>query len=573
MANAPQMKIPIGADTSDFDKGARKVKQEMKDLEKVSGDAFGAIGAALGVDTTKLNQFSSALSGLGNKLKTAGSEGASAFGSILTAIGPLAGAIAGLGIGTATAAFKLLNSEAEAFKNTVAGANLEMATAAYIETYRQAIHDWNEAIGQGAAQLESSAKKSSAKFWMDIKEFLMSGAFGALMEGNEGWTPLDSNFAPAMEEYSAAVADATQKAETAGDVTSRIYELERKRKENAIEIAKINAQIADQLSVARDTTADATARATALSNVESLIEQKRRLTVPLEQELAGLYAKRSEQAKDSVEAADASLAQSQRAWEVDRQITVESNSLLRVKASIATAVGKEAEEQEKINNMLREQQNLRLDKLPSVRGGGYAAFEDYSLAFQNFSTWIAADAVVEVPVKLAPPQNREEIVKTITDISQEIESIVNDMAVSVGESLGTLIGDLINGEDPWQNFANSALSAFGDLAVSVGKMAIQTGVATLGIKAALESLNGYVAIAAGVALVALGTAVKTGLSNAANGNYSSGASVATSNASSSITSDYEQRDVYVKVTGTLEADGDQLVAVINNSNKKTQFTT
>ena len=59
------MKIPIGADTSDFDKGARKVKQEMKDLEKVSGDAFGAIGAALGVDTTKLNQFSSALSGLG----------------------------------------------------------------------------------------------------------------------------------------------------------------------------------------------------------------------------------------------------------------------------------------------------------------------------------------------------------------------------------------------------------------------------------------------------------------------------------------------------------------------------
>ena len=141
MANAPQMKIPIGADTSDFDKGARKVKQEMKDLEKVSGDAFGAIGSALGVDTRQLTQFSSALSGLGRSLQQTGTEGQKAFGSILSSIAPLAGAIAGIGIAGATLAFKSLNSEAEAFKNTVAGANMEMATAAYIDTYRQALRD------------------------------------------------------------------------------------------------------------------------------------------------------------------------------------------------------------------------------------------------------------------------------------------------------------------------------------------------------------------------------------------------------------------------------------------------
>ena len=47
--------------------------------------------------------------------------------------------------------------------------------------------------------------------------------------------------------------------------------------------------------------------------------------------------------------------------------------------------------------------------------------------------------------------------------------------------------------------------------ISVGKLAIQTGVAVLGIKAALESLNPVLAIAGGVALIALGAGVKANL--------------------------------------------------------------
>ena len=147
------------------------------------------------------------------------------------------------------------------------------------------------------------------------------------------------------------------------------------------------------------------------------------------------------------------------------------------------------------------------------------------------------------------------------------------MASGVGQAIGEMMGALVKGEDPWRAFANAALSAFGTMAVRVGEMAIATGTATLGIKAALESLNGYVAIAAGVALVALGTMVKAGLSGIASGNYSAGAGVATSSTTSSFVGDYEQRDVYVNVRGTLQADGDQLIAVINNTNKKNNYTT
>ena len=166
--------------------------------------------------------------------------------------------------------------------------------------------------------------------------------------------------------------------------------------------------------------------------------------------------------------------------------------------------------------------------------------------------------------------------KSITDISEQLTSVLQTLAEQTSSVVGELVGDLVTGGDAWGNFANAAISAFGQMAVTVGNMAISTGVATLGIKAALESLNGYVAIAAGAALVALGSAVKAGLSNVANGNYSASSNVAsqasyTSAASSS--SLYEQSNIHVEVTGTLRAQGSQLVAVINNENKRKNHTT
>lgn len=52
------------------------------------------------------------------------------------------------------------------------------------------------------------------------------------------------------------------------------------------------------------------------------------------------------------------------------------------------------------------------------------------------------------------------------------------------------------------------LEPLANVLIDMGKLAIATGVAVLGIKKALESLNPYVALAAGVALVALGTFVR-----------------------------------------------------------------
>ena len=157
-------------------------------------------------------------------------------------------------------------------------------------------------------------------------------------------------------------------------------------------------------------------------------------------------------------------------------------------------------------------------------------------------------------------------------IVDELNNQLTDLVTNMASAFGQLFADLATGEDAWGNLTNAALSAFADMAIAVGKIAISTGMASEAIQEALKLDNPYVAIAAGVALVALGTAVKAGLSNVAAGNYSASTNMAT-NTSSSFSADYNQRDVYVNVTGTLQADGDQLVAVINNTEKKKRITT
>lgn len=190
---------------------------------------------------------------------------------------------------------------------------------------------------------------------------------------------------------------------------------------------------------------------------------------------------------------------------------------------------------------------------------------------------------INVPVSLNVPDSGLTIPVTpeldmsqVVDITNELQSALTSAFDSIGVTLGELIGDLATGGDAWGNFANTAISAFGDMAISIGKMAISTGVATLGIKAALESLNGYVAIAAGTALVALGSAVKAGLSNIASGSYSSSANVATAGgygSTSMLGADFETREMKVEVTGTLRASGNELLTVIENENTRKKHTT
>jgi len=563
MANEPKMKIGIGADTGDFDKGAKKVKQEMRDLSKVSNDAFSSIGNAIGVDTGKLEQFSSALQGLGNKLQQTGNAGAQAFGSILKSIGPVATGIAGLGIAGAAAAFKALKGEAEAFGNTIDGLNLKLSTQAYIDTYRQALHDANSETGKSVGEVMADWQKGWAKFKSNVTATFVQWVAGEDTVGlGEAW-----------RKVSASIEEATAAAERNEARGNQLAEVMKRELDVRKEVADIDVKIAEQRRIIRDRSEDVKARSEAEAQLRELITQKVQKQTAIAQELYELSAAMDDEAGSSYEDMQkvVSLYES---WK--GQIASASDQLAMVDRyanSIKTSTDDTAKNIARIK-ALRESGS----ELQSVGSGtpiGNAVTVPTQLIvpppeeISEFKAHIVAELGGGITLAIAIDPDS---VEKIHDITNEINSMIQDMAVKTGEAIGQLLGNLATGEDPWRNFANAALSAFGDMAISVGKMAIATGTATLGIKAALENLNGYVAIAAGVALVALGSAVKNGLASVAGGNYSSGVGVA-SNTTSSINTGYEEREVYVNVVGTLKADGDQLVAVLNNTNKKKNFTT
>ena len=158
------------------------------------------------------------------------------------------------------------------------------------------------------------------------------------------------------------------------------------------------------------------------------------------------------------------------------------------------------------------------------------------------------------------------------DITNEVNSLISSGVSRSAELIGNLVGTLAGGGDAWGDFKNAALSAFGDMAIAVGKIAISAGLASEGIKAALKLDNPYVAIAAGAALIALGTAVKSSLSAVASGDYSAGGGAYASGGGNYSSNDYETRDIQVNVNGKLTADGDQLLAVINSTNNRNYYT-
>ena len=94
-------------------------------------------------------------------------------------------------------------------------------------------------------------------------------------------------------------------------------------------------------------------------------------------------------------------------------------------------------------------------------------------------------------------------------IGRGIAGAISDFASGIGTALASG-GNLIDA------MGQSLLGALGGILTQMGEMAIQVGVGLLGIKLALKSLNPFVAIAAGVALVAIGSAFSSGARNLSN---------------------------------------------------------
>lgn len=161
------------------------------------------------------------------------------------------------------------------------------------------------------------------------------------------------------------------------------------------------------------------------------------------------------------------------------------------------------------------------------------------------------------------------------DIGPMVEGALEEMAVGIGEAIGNAMvsGNLAAG------LAQAVGGAFADMAIQVGKIAIQTGIAVKAIQLGLSKLGWQGMIAAGVALVAVGTAAKAALSKVASGGGSGSISTSGGYQSNSLdlrTASGTERvtqTVNVEVSGEFRLQGNTLVAAVNKETNRKKLTT
>ena len=111
----------------------------------------------------------------------------------------------------------------------------------------------------------------------------------------------------------------------------------------------------------------------------------------------------------------------------------------------------------------------------------------------------------------------EGLVDPIENFNTQLTNIINNTLSQLGTSIGESIASSLLGTGGLQGALDMFLSVLAGGLIQVGELAIATGVAILGIKKALETLNPYVAIAAGIALIALGSFVRGSLQKKSEG--------------------------------------------------------
>jgi hypothetical protein len=222
-------------------------------------------------------------------------------------------------------------------------------------------------------------------------------------------------------------------------------------------------------------------------------------------------------------------------------------------------------------------ENLR-DEL-STTGQQYKAFDDTISGLQlQIKTIEGVDAAKEQIAELGTAA-----VTLQEEFNNAIEGVLEGFAAGIGEAIaaGFNSGDLL------KSFSGLIFSTLGNMLMQLGKIAIATGTAVEAIKKSLTGLKGFGAIAAGVALIALGSIVKSQVASIgafANGGIVGGQSfygdkiLARVNSGELILNNKQQRNLYgqlnsnsaqpIVLGGGFELSGDTVRLMLDRNEQK-----
>lgn len=528
------LKVNITADSSGLQKETKKAAKAVQDFDRSATGSLSKIGSLLGADTSKVSALASAFQGAAAKIAQGAGKSAADVSKLMGTFKLVGGVIGGVAM-TAGALWKAMSAEAEFYGTRLEGLGQNAGLKAYQETMRTLRHDHRD--GAGIADFVARIKRG----WSSIANYIQSVV-----------NP-DVDF----NEDKRAAQQADQLARIGANIAVQ-------EQNNRVRIAEIDADIAEVRRKIADTSLTYLERQGAASQLQGLINQKSYLELDiLEKRLANMRAMNA-LSSDSFEDLKAEKDLEVQILQVKRNQEMEIRAAQKQQKALATelnkylgdltseAISDALESLEVELNIADEQAISEIDSLGSALNAEIEALN-------------AQMTPLELKVDPLP------VVKMM-DMLPILEGGFKTAFANIGDFIGNAFSG--NLTDAATQFKAGILDTLGSMAVQVGELAISTGLALSGIKAALKTMNPYLAITAGAALVALGSAVKSAASNLSSGmgGYAS-TSASLSSYSGSGGSDYETRDFNIKVTGTLKGDGRSLIGTIQDVEKVTRHTT
>lgn len=204
--------------------------------------------------------------------------------------------------------------------------------------------------------------------------------------------------------------------------------------------------------------------------------------------------------------------------ELVKSVNIDIANGAKLTGNVGTEIKNNVEKTEKLKKVTQEWLDLMFAKSRDKAVSGLST--DSGLTNTNNAA--------EVIQKKAQAAQLANLKTFITEYNRKLEQFSNDANAiiknglvsglgGIGEEIG---GALASGENALEAFGNSVLSTVGSVLVQFGKLTIAAGVASLALKNALKLGNPFAAIAAGVALVAIGSLV-SGLSSGGSNNSNS----------------------------------------------------
>ena len=601
-----KLKVSVDANASGFKKEMAAAKKSTQEFSKAVGDMSAEVEDSLGIPIGAIAEIGSKLKNVGVLMKGFSAQGETAFQKIALAAGVAAGAIAGIALTGIIAAFKVLNEEADRFRRTVEGTSLSLQTEAWKNTFAQAASDIS-----GVGKIAAAYQDRTGKNLTAIKTMLGAFLGGQLNEGNAGAV---RNLSAVLSVMKAAEVQADK----AAGYAKVIFDTTEAIKDKQVEWKRSLSDVAALMLVASDKSKTTQERQEAVAAAIALQKKVSGEQIAMQQKLADNIKAQNDLASSSVEDMDRQRNAYAAIKDTSRELNQRLREMTSLQNEIANSAAATAQKwRDGVNKAVEAGMteiakfNAEMDKALEMRDkmamdniaaplksmsasltgradngkglmGGINLDESALKGLQQL-TQFDMSAVDGLLSKIDPSKLSEsfkgyynfldEMIKATDDANKALnDAIVGGISDSFQYLANCVAGlDEISGA----GMMGALLTPLAEAAIKMGEIMVSAGLASEAFKSMLT--NPYTAIAAGAALIAVGAAAKAGLQaaiNSATGTSYVASSVASSGYSNGNSSDRSwEREMTLHVTGTLQADGSKLVAVLNNEANRKRYTT